>query len=132
MQRADDLEQRLSRGLRQLLSDRRAALALHRDRLWRGSPAALLRVLAIRHGELRARLQAAEIAQLRRAREHLLPLAGTLHAVSPLATLDRGYAIVSGAGGEILRDAAAAPAGSMIEARLARGRLRARVEPPAS
>jgi exodeoxyribonuclease VII large subunit len=132
MQRIDDLEQRLARGARQFFSDRRAGLVQNTSRLWRVSPATLLHTLAVRHGELRAKLRAAEIAQLRRARERLLPLVGTLHAVSPLATLDRGYAIVSGAGGEILRDAASAPVGTLIEARLARGSIRARVEPAPS
>jgi exodeoxyribonuclease VII large subunit len=61
-------------------------------------------------------------------REKLLRFERTLNAVSPLATLARGYAIVSAEGGEILRDAADAQPGSMIEARLARGRVRARVE----
>ena len=43
----------------------------------------------------------------------------TLNAVSPLATLDRGYAIVSREGGAILRNAADARPGTLIEARLA-------------
>jgi exodeoxyribonuclease VII large subunit len=51
-----------------------------------------------------------------------------LNAVSPLATLERGYAIVSLEGGAILRDASAAAPGTLIEARVARGRIRARVE----
>jgi exodeoxyribonuclease VII large subunit len=46
--------------------------------------------------------------------------------VSPLATLDRGYAIVSRAeDGGLLRDTAAAPIGTRIVARLGRGRLEA-------
>lgn len=57
-----------------------------------------------------------------------MPLVRTLNAVSPLATLDRGYAIVSREGGEILRSAADAPPGTLIEARLGSGRLRAKVE----
>jgi exodeoxyribonuclease VII large subunit len=48
--------------------------------------------------------------------------------VSPLATLGRGFAVVSRADdGALLRDAAQAPAGTQIEARLATGRLRATV-----
>jgi exodeoxyribonuclease VII large subunit len=47
--------------------------------------------------------------------------------VSPLATLERGYAIVSNERGEILRDAARATPGTLIEARLASGRVRAEV-----
>ncbi len=48
--------------------------------------------------------------------------------MSPLATLGRGFAVVSRVDdGSLLRDAAQAPAGTEIEARLARGRLRATV-----
>ena len=51
-----------------------------------------------------------------------------LHATSPLATLARGYAIVTvAADGSVVTDAAQAAAGTEIEARLSRGRLRARV-----
>jgi exodeoxyribonuclease VII large subunit len=54
----------------------------------------------------------------------------TLHAVSPLATLARGYAIVKDERGHILRNAADAPAGTVIEARLAHGHIRAKVQDP--
>ena len=48
--------------------------------------------------------------------------------MSPLATLGRGFAVVSRVDdGALLRDAAQAPAGTEIEARLAKGRLRATV-----
>jgi len=60
--------------------------------------------------------------------EKLVLLVRTLNAVSPLATLERGYAIVSIEGGEILRDAADVKPGTVIEARLAQGRIRAKVE----
>ena len=61
------------------------------------------------------------------ALEQRLALASrTLDAVSPLATLGRGFAVVSRVDdGALLRDAAQAPAGTEIEARLAKGRLRA-------
>jgi len=59
-----------------------------------------------------------------------VPLVRTLNAVSPLATLERGYAIVSGPNGSILRDAADAAPGTIIEARLAKGQIHARVEKP--
>jgi exonuclease VII large subunit len=48
--------------------------------------------------------------------------------MSPLATLARGYAIVTvGGRDEVLRDAGKAPAGTQIDVRLERGRLQARV-----
>ncbi len=77
---------------------------------------------------LEQRLSRGEQSQLRRSRERLLPLVRTLNAVSPLATLERGYAIVSTASGAILRNAADAAPGMIIDARLGSGRVRAKVE----
>jgi exodeoxyribonuclease VII large subunit len=127
-QRADDLEQRLSRALRQILADRRSELGERRSRLWQLSPVVRVQRTTAQYGALLARLRAAGLAQLHRARERLTPLVRTLNAVSPLATLDRGYAIVSFESGGVLRDAADAPPGTIIEARLSSGRLRAKVE----
>jgi exodeoxyribonuclease VII large subunit len=130
MQRLDDLEQRLGRALRQRVSDLRNAFADGRSRLWNASPAVQVREAVTRRADLAARLKAAQLALLQQWRERLLPLVRTLQAVSPLATLDRGYAIVSISGGAILREASAAPAGTLIEARLAEGLIVARVEDP--
>jgi exodeoxyribonuclease VII large subunit len=52
-----------------------------------------------------------------------------LMALSPLQVLERGYALVYLASeGRLLRDAAEAPVGAEIVARLAQGQVRARVE----
>ncbi len=130
MQRLDDLEQRLSRGLRQNLSHRKTLLAEKRSRLWESSPVARVQAIVARHQAVLTRLQGAGLEIVRRARERLVPLVRTLHAVSPLATLGRGYAIVSAESGEILRDAAQAPVGSRIFARLSVGQILAKVEAP--
>jgi exodeoxyribonuclease VII large subunit len=129
-QRLDELEQRLTRSLRRLLAERRAALSERRTALWQASPIARVQGAAARHAFLVTRLRTAALETLRRARERLVPLVRTLNAVSPLATLQRGYAIVATAQGRILRDAADAPPGSIIEARLGHGTLRAKVEKP--
>jgi exodeoxyribonuclease VII large subunit len=128
MQRLDDLEQRMSGGLRESLAHRRALLATATSQLWGASPVSQVREAVVRHRAASARLTAAAAMRLRVARERLSPLLRTLNAVSPLATLDRGYAIVSGESGNILRDAAGIAPGTTIVARLARGRLRAKVE----
>ena len=126
--RLDNLHQQLFRAWRQGIGFRRAALSDRQSRLWQASPVGLVSDAAARHSALFARLQAAGLDQARRARERLLPLVRTLNAVSPLATLERGYAIVSIEGGPILRTAADAKPGDIIEARLASGRLRAKIE----
>ena len=128
MQHLDELEQRLARALRQQVSDLRNAFGDARSRLWGASPAVLLSEVAARRGELALRLKGAQLALLQQWRERLLPLIRTLQAVSPLATLDRGYAILSLQGGAILRQAREAPNGTLVEARLSKGTIVARVE----
>lgn len=50
-----------------------------------------------------------------------------LHALSPQRTLERGYAVVSGPDGTVLRSAAGLSAGDVIRARLAEGEVTASV-----
>jgi len=126
--RLDEFEQRMCRALGSLLNARISQFRERESRLWKASPLARVRDAAARHAALLLRLRAAGLEHVRRAREHLLPLARTLNAVSPLATLERGYAIVSAEHGAILRNAADAPPGTVIEARLAKGIIRAKVE----
>jgi exodeoxyribonuclease VII large subunit len=72
----------------------------------------------------------AELADRRvaRASERLDDLRAHLHALSPQRTLDRGYAIAQTADGAILRDAAAAPAGTPLLLTLAVGAVRGVVD----
>ncbi len=51
-----------------------------------------------------------------------------LHALSPLAVLNRGYALVYAADGQLLRDAADVQTGNSIRARLAKGSVIAEVK----
>jgi exodeoxyribonuclease VII large subunit len=127
-QRLDEVEQRLSRALQRRLVASRERLSWLKGRAALVSPATRVAQQLLRLESLQMRSDRAWRQVVRRARERLLPLVRTLNAVSPLATLDRGYAIVTTETGEILRDAAHAKPGTIIEARLARGRLRAKVE----
>jgi len=127
-QRLDDLEQRLAGALRSELHSARGRVGDIFARLVRHSPDRLLRDLRMRHELLFGRLRHALQECVARA-EHRLGLARrTLDAVSPLATLARGFAIVTRpVDGALVGDAAQVNVGDEIEARLDRGRLRARV-----
>jgi exodeoxyribonuclease VII large subunit len=127
-QRLDDLEQRISHALRSELHHKRGRLADVFARLVRHSPDRLVRDLRVRHELFAGRLQHALLASIARA-EHRLGLAQrTLDTVSPLATLARGFAIITRpADGALIADAARVNIGDEIEARLDRGHLRARV-----
>lgn len=127
-QRLDELEQRLASRLQLLLADRRHQLQSLGGRLAQASPALQVRRLVHQHSLLDGRLRRTLPARLEALRQRLALAARTLDAVSPLATLQRGFAIVTrGSDGALLRDAAAVAEGELIEARLARGRLQARV-----
>lgn len=65
---------------------------------------------------------------LQEARERLGLAAASLDALSPLAVLQRGYAIAQDASGKPLRDAASVNAGDQVAIRLAKGKLNTRVE----
>jgi exodeoxyribonuclease VII large subunit len=127
-QRLDELEQRLAGHLRFTLSEARLRAQRTIARLRDASPALALQRLGHRHALLDARLRASLPARLAALAQRHALAGRTLHAVSPLATLERGYAIVLREDGELLRDTADAPVGTRIEARLGRGRVRATVE----
>ena len=126
-QRLDDLEQRLAGAVRNGLHVGRNRLAETLARLARRSPEHLMREHLGRSEALGARLGRAIEGQLSRL-THRVDLAHrTLHTASPLATLARGFAIVTRADGSVVTDAATVAAGEELDTRLAKGRLRARV-----
>ncbi|MFZ3262631.1 MAG: exodeoxyribonuclease VII large subunit [Terriglobales bacterium] len=74
-----------------------------------------------------ASLAAATRARLLAGRAALDRRTASLEALSPVAILNRGYALVFDGNGQLVTDAARLAAGDQISARLARGRVRARV-----
>jgi exodeoxyribonuclease VII large subunit len=126
-QRLDDLEQRLQRAVSARLERARVRLANAGALLGRSSPVRRLAPLKQRLEAAQRRLPIAMQRSLQAARERLERSMRTLNAVSPLATLDRGYAIVTDDGSHVVTDASSLVPGSWIEARLARGSVRANV-----
>jgi exodeoxyribonuclease VII large subunit len=128
MQRLDDLTRRLAGAANASLHREGRRLALGQARLLRGSPERALQERRVRTDRLHARLDRCVSALLARGGHRLALAQRALDAVSPLATLTRGFAIVTRAADRaLLTDAAAVPDGEDIEARLAHGTLRARV-----
>jgi len=91
----------------------------------------LRRVLAGVRGELGARTEAMAAGMrsvVLQKRARLDRLGSALEALSPVAILERGYALVFDAEGNLVKDADQVREGQEIEARLARGRLGAVVK----
>jgi exodeoxyribonuclease VII large subunit len=120
-QRLDELEQRLQRCIRHRLERTRLRLGSAAALLARSSPARRLAPLQQRLQVAGRRLPGAMQRRLLDARERFERSARTLHAVSPLATLERGYAIVTDENSRVITDAAGLAPGAHIAARVARG-----------
>ncbi|MGB6331793.1 MAG: exodeoxyribonuclease VII large subunit [Candidatus Sulfotelmatobacter sp.] len=127
-QKLDDLTFRLERGERQALELMRrrwetlAAAVRHYD---------LRRVLAGIRGELAAgtaALAAAMRNQLLQNKVRMERMGRALEALSPLAILERGYALVFDGAGQLVKDAGRVKPGDEIRARVARGEIAAVVK----
>jgi len=127
-QRLDDLEQRMQRAMQRKLSERHNRLHTLQQRLQNQQPSQQIsryrQQVAQHHHQLHQLLQ----ARLTQARMELKAQAGRLHAVSPLATLDRGYAIVQDKKGKVLQDSQQVQVGDQIQTRLQKGRLQCTVD----
>jgi exodeoxyribonuclease VII large subunit len=66
--------------------------------------------------------------QLQHANQRLGLAAASLDALSPLGVLQRGYAIAQDERGRLLRDAKTVSIGDAVQVRLAKGKLKTRVE----
>jgi exodeoxyribonuclease VII large subunit len=127
-QRLDDLELRLQRAIALRLQTAGERLARLETRLAGQHPERLLALLRQRLEHLHQRLPRAMRAALRERRQKLEAAAQTLQAVSPLATLGRGYSILLDDRGRAVRRAADTAPGQRLSARLHEGELKLRVE----
>lgn len=127
-QRLDDLVHRLEQAHRSVIENQRrrfetfAAAVRHYD---------VRRVLASMRKDLDAQSTALFSVFRNLLLEHRVRLERmetALQALSPLAILERGYALVFDAAGKLLKDAAAVNPGDEISAKLAKGTVEAKVK----
>ena len=130
------LQQRQSEALRRLHGawrqrhERHTAQLRHADAVLRAShPRRRIERLRERVSALGPRPQAAIARALARRALQLRGIARSLEAVSPLATVARGYAIVQRADGQVVRSIDDVREGEAVQARFADGSLQLRVEP---
>ena len=126
-QRIDELRLRLESTAARRLRVPAARLAALSERLRRQD-------VSLRIARAQRRLQQADARLEQRTSQMLAPRWNRLHraaarleALSPLAVLSRGYAIVYAADGTVLRSASDTAAGQTIRARLSQGSLEAQV-----
>ncbi len=126
-ERLRNLRTRLNAAVTIRLTARRSDLRLGATRLQHQHPRLRLLPLRGQHERARDRMHASMALTLQRRAERLRTLARTLNALNPMATLERGYAIVFDAEGAVLRSSHGLSAGAQIRVRLADGEFSARL-----
>ncbi|ARS53338.1 exodeoxyribonuclease VII large subunit [Kushneria konosiri] len=126
-QRLEDLETRLTRAMHYRLEQARQRLTSDQSRLQQVSPERALKDRRERLEALAERLLAAPERQINTQRQRLEGVMRELNAVSPLAVLGRGYAILESSSGVVRRSSDTTP-GEVLTARLGEGRLKVEVK----
>lgn len=121
------LQRRLASVVREQSQQRQHRLDRLHARLLAQHPRNRLNLLARRLTEQDQRLRRVITVLLERQQTRLRHAGHALNAVSPLATLERGYAILFDAQGQVLRSAKDVAVGTTLRARLADGELPLRV-----
>jgi exodeoxyribonuclease VII large subunit len=128
-QRIDDFEGRLLRAVQVKLRAYAGNIETKTAKLWQHAPIVLLNSHKQRLAYLRNRLNQAMQYLLDQRKQQLLNASQTLHTVSPLATLNRGYAIASlYPSGKLIRSSDQVKIGDMIQVRLAQGHLTSQIK----
>jgi len=123
-----NLRQVMAAAMRYGMSKRGGDIERVRSRLLQQSPAARVQNSVAQLLTLNHRLATSGRNRVQNLQGQLNVIARGLHAVSPLATLDRGYAIVTDSKtGQVVSDAGRLTRGDSISARLASGSVDATV-----
>jgi exodeoxyribonuclease VII large subunit len=125
----DQLEARLKRTMHTRLRYLTGMIEEKTAKLWQSNPAISINSHKQRHDYLKQRLLAATAHQIEQYKQRLLNSSQTLHAVSPLATLNRGYSIsIVPSSGEIIRSTEQLKPGDVIQTRLAQGQFTSQIK----
>ncbi len=121
------LRNRARRRLMSLIDVEFALITNFKDRPVMKDPRVLITSRAEIILALRDRSKRSFSSHLKLAKEELVQIKARVRALSPQATMDRGYSIVRLSNGDIARDASKLQAGDVLRLRLARGETNATV-----
>lgn len=127
-QRLDDLAGRVEESVHELLRALRKKTDELTAAVLRHDPRQLLAVSKQRLASRHSRLELAITHRLHEAAVIRGGLDARLNALSPLAVLERGYALVHDEAGRVVRNAAGLQTGETVVTRVSRGSFKSRVE----
>lgn len=114
---------RLERHIENLLSRQKERVSNQSLRLASHTPSKAIQRKSLAFQSMVKRLNRSNAQQIDFTRRNLESLAGQLNLVSPLATLDRGFAIVKDSKGRIIRNSSQMKNNEQINLTLAKGQL---------
>ena len=121
-QQLDDTEQRLELSLGHVIKHKQSKIELLYNNLCQHNPVHKLEKIKHQQFTLTSRLFTATQYRLEQKQAQLQHLAHNLNSVSPLATLNRGYAIVTTTDdNKLIQSSAQLRAGQKVKTRLAKG-----------
>ncbi len=127
-QRLDELAFKLASAQKHNISELRSRIAVAESRLRAHDLRRVLAALRREGDAANARLATTMRQQLAQRRARIDQASARLVALSPLNILERGYALVFDAVGNVVKDASLLSAGDTVSARLARGTFTATVK----
>lgn len=127
-QRLDELELRLQRAVRQHIERHRQRWQFWQKSLALCSPALRVTQQSLQQQQLQRRLEQAIVLRLQHAKQQWHQHSVMLQQISPLATLERGYAITLHQG-KVVKDALSLQAGDVITTKVANGEFQSTVMP---
>ncbi len=128
-QRLDELEIRLKQAMLTRIRNHISLIETKSAKLWQHNPQIKLNQYQQKQDYLNQRLLTVMQHKLATLKQSLSNHSQTLHAVSPLATLNRGYALViKKASGQLIRSTKQLKPDDIIETRLAEGRFTSQVK----
>ncbi len=127
-QRLDDIEIHLKNAINKRLSHEQHQLSTISSRLFQRSPEIQLNTSRLKLNNFKHRLRLEMQRSLQNNNQRFLSAVQLLETVSPLATLNRGYAIIQDDKDQILRNTSTVRKGEQIKARLAQGVLHCTVD----
>ncbi|MBS0358442.1 MAG: exodeoxyribonuclease VII large subunit [Proteobacteria bacterium] len=126
-QRLDTLQLTLNRIFEQQLQRWKMQLKTLHEKLLRENPARVTHTLLLEQNLWLQRLQQAMKNILERKQQQLESFSYALDAMSPLATLSRGYSILTQKDGTILRSIKQVSEGDLLDAKLVDGKMKVEV-----
>ena len=126
-QRLDELEIRLINSCKNQLQKQQLSLLVLGSRLQQQTPDHTIKQLKLASASLYQRLEKQVQRLLAQQQQRLNNAMQLLDAVSPLATLERGYAIVTDDNDQVITNAKTLAKGQTIKTRFAKGTVKSRV-----